>query len=52
MSQTGYQKSEFCLKQGRKISVLNRVRVLGAALHLPIQGYIEYPPPPGGKTLR
>ena len=30
------------------IFVLNRVRVWGAALHLPTQGYIEYPPPPGG----
>ena len=47
-----------CLKQGIKnrnsvlkwvgksaIFVLNRVRVWGAALHLPNQGYIEYPPP-------
>ena len=34
------------LKQGIKNrnSVLNRVRVWGAAPHLPIQGYIEYPP--------
>ena len=30
------------------IFVLNRVRVWGAGPHLPIQGYIEYPPPPGG----
>ena len=29
------------------IFVLNRVRVCGAAPHLPTQGYIEYPPPPG-----
>ena len=29
------------------IFVLNRVRVWGAAPHLPNQGYIEYPPPPG-----
>ena len=48
-----------CLKQGIKnlnsvlkwvgksaIFVLNRVRVWGAAPHLPSQGYIEYPPPP------
>ena len=49
-----------CLKQGIKnwnsvlkwvgksaIFVLNRVRVWGAAPHLPgNQGYIEYPPPP------
>ena len=48
-----------CLKQGIKnrnsalnragksaIFVLNRVRVLGAGPHLPIQGYIKYPPPP------
>jgi len=27
------------------IFVLNRARVLGAAPHLPTQGYIEYPPP-------
>ena len=45
-----------CLKQGIKnriilnrvgksaIIVLNRVRVRGAAPHLPTQGYIEYPP--------
>ena len=26
------------------IFVLNRVRVCGAELHLPTQGYIEYPP--------
>ena len=50
----------FCLKQGIKnrnsvlnrvgksaIFVLNRVRVWGATPHLPTQGYIEYPPPPG-----
>ena len=48
-----------CLKQGIKnrnsalnragksaIFVLNRVRVLGAGPHLPIQGYIKYPTPP------
>ena len=48
-----------CLKQGIKnrnsalnragksaIFVLNRVRVLGAGPHLPIQGYIKYPPKP------
>ena len=29
------------------IFVLNRVRVWGAAPHLPTQGYIEYPPSPG-----
>ena len=28
------------------IFVLNRVRVWGAATHLPTQGYIEYPPSP------
>ena len=52
-----------CLKQGIKnrnsvlnrvgksaIFVLNRVRVLGAWLHLPTQGYIEYPQPPGEMT--
>ena len=46
-----------CLKQGIKnrnsvlnrvgkseIFVLNRVRIWGAAPHLPTQGYIEYPP--------
>ena len=36
------------------IFVLNRVRVLGAWLHLPTQGYIECPPtpspPPGEMT--
>ena len=50
-----------CLKQGIKnrnsvsnrvgksaIFVLNRIRVWGAAPHHPIQGYIEYPPPPRG----
>ena len=50
-----------CLKQGIKnrnsifkwvaksaIFVLNRVRVWGAAPHLPNRGYIEYPPPPPG----
>ena len=48
-----------CLKQGIKnrnsvlnrvgksaIFVLNRIRIWGAAPHLPTQGYIEYPPPP------
>ena len=48
-----------CLKQGIKnrnsalnragksaFFVLTRVRVLGAGPHLPIQGYIKYPPPP------
>ena len=30
------------------IFVLNRVRVWGATLHLPTQGYIEYPPSPRG----
>ena len=52
-----------CLKQGIKnwnsvlkwigksaIFVFNRVRVWGAAPHLPTQGYIEYPPPPRGQT--
>ena len=29
------------------IFVLNRVRVRGTEPHLPTQGYIEYPPPPG-----
>ena len=29
------------------IFVLNWVRVWGAGPHLPTQGYIEYPPPPG-----
>ena len=50
-----------CLKQGIKnrnsvlkwvvksaIFFLNRVRVWGAAPHLPNQGYIEYSPPPPG----
>ena len=32
------------VKEG--LVVLNRVRVLGAGPHLPIQGYIKYPPPP------
>ena len=43
-----------CLKQGIKnrrkknsaIFVLNRIRVWGAAPHLPTQGYIESTPPP------
>ena len=60
-SQPGYVFRDFCLKQGIKnrnsvlnrvgksaIFVLNRVRVWGAAPHLPTQEYIEYPPPPGG----
>ena len=35
-----------CLKQGIKNrnSVLNRVKVRGAGLHLPTQGFIVYPP--------
>ena len=50
-----------CLTQGIKnrnsvlnrvgksaIFVLNRIRVWGAAPHLPIQGYIKYPPSPPG----
>ena len=50
-------KQDKCLKQGIKnlnsvlnrvgksaIFVLNRIRVRGAAPHLPTQGYIEYPP--------
>ena len=49
-----------CLKEGIKnrnsvlhrvgksaIFVLNRVRVWGAGQHLPTQGYVEYPHPPG-----
>ena len=53
-----------CLKQGIKnrnsvvnrvgkstIFVLNRVRVWGAAPHLPTQGYIESPLPPPGLAL-
>ena len=34
------------------IFVLKRVRVWGAELHLPTQGYIEYPPPPGFVVAR
>ena len=34
------------------IFVLNRVRVRGAELHLPTQGYIEVPPPPRGLGSR
>ena len=54
-----------CLKQGIKnrnsvlnrvgksaIFVLNRVRVWGAAPHLPTQGYSEFPPSPGIWTSR
>ena len=37
------------VKEG--LVVLNRVRVLGAGPHLPIQGYIKYPPPPPGSTV-
>ena len=46
MSLTGYQKSEFCLKQGRKLSdiCLKQGQGIGALLHLPTQGYIKYPP--------
>ena len=38
LSYKGYQKSEFCLKQGRKISDF--------CLKAGTQGYIESPPPP------
>ena len=41
----GIKKSKFCQRIGKSaIFVLNRVRVRGAAPHLPTQGYIEYLP--------
>ena len=54
MSYTGYQKSQFCLKQDRKISdfCLTQGQGMTAGPQLPTQGYIEYPPPPGHKRTR
>ena len=47
MPSTGYQKSEFCHKQGRKaIFVLNRVRVWEAGPHLLTHPKIYRVPPP------
>ena len=48
--QPGYVFRDFCLKQGRKISdiCLKQGQGMGAAPHLPTQGYIEYPP--GGRA--
>ena len=45
----GIKNRNSVLNRVRKsaIFVLNRVRVCGAEPHLPTQGYIEYPPPPG-----
>ena len=42
-----YQNSVLNRVGKSAIFVLNRVRVWGAAPHLPTQGYIKYPPPPG-----
>ena len=48
MSQTGYQKLQFCLKQGRKISDICLKHGEGMK---GTQGFIEYPPPPGPEVV-
>jgi len=51
MSQTGYQKSEFCLKQGRKISdiCLKQGQGMRGRAAPPHPGIYRVTPPPGTK---
>ena len=54
MSKTGYQKSEFCLTQGRKISdiCLKQGQGMRGRAAPPHTGIYWVPPPPGGVGIR